>query len=242
MTTLYTTKKICVVCNNLSDQTGIGSTNALGSPDLDTRPPEMKRSTISHWVEKCPYCGYCNSSIEDTERGLEEIIYSSEYRTIVENKNYSELANSFLCRSYIYEYLWNLPVSIWSQIHAAWAFDDAEDKQQAKVCRIKAFSLMEKLWNEDKLLMEEKGGDYILAIDLLRRSEKFDEANDLIQKGLFADLDVFFLKLLNAEKILVENKSDLCYTIEAAQKIKSADFNSQPDSDFGIISEDDLEV
>lgn len=232
MTTFYTTTKTCSVCKNTSDQTGIGSTNEFGSPDLDTRPAEMKRSTINHWVEKCPYCGYCNSSIEHNEGNLDEIVYSDEYRVILDNTKYSELARSFLCQSYIYEYLGKLPPSIWSQIHAAWVCDDEKNNQGAKECRIKAFKLIESLWDEDKLLIEEKGGDYILAIDLLRRSEEYEEASDLIKKGIFAGLDGFILELLKAEKILVEKKDDLCYTIEAAQKIKSGDFNSQPDETF----------
>ncbi|KAB2852761.1 MAG: hypothetical protein PHY57_11140 [Ignavibacterium sp.] len=219
MTTLYTTKKACSVCNIISDQTGISSTNEFGSPDLDTRPPEMKRSTIDHWVEKCPHCGYCNSSIEDPTENAEEIVYSQEYRSILENKNYSELVRSFLCQSYIFEYLGKLRSSIWSQLHAAWVCDDQSNKDGAKQCRKKTFKLIETLWSDNDLLMEEKGGDYILAIDLLRRSELFEEASDLIKKGSFADLEGFILDLLKAEEVLVEQKNDLRYTMEDALKL-----------------------
>lgn len=219
MTTLYTTKKACSVCNIISDQTGISSTNEFGSPDLDTRPPEMKRSTIDHWVEKCPHCGYCNSSIEDSTENAEEIVYSQEYRSILENKNYSELVRSFLCQSYIFEYLGKLRSSIWSQLHAAWVCDDQSNKDGAKQCRKKTFKLIETLWSDNDLLMEEKGGDYILAIDLLRRSELFEEASDLIKKGSFADLEGFILDLLKAEEVLVEQKNDLRYTMEDALKL-----------------------
>lgn len=219
MTTLYTTKKTCSVCNIVSDQTGISSTNEFGSPDLDTRPPEMKRSTINHWVERCPHCGYCNSTVENTEEGLEDIIYSSEYRSLLENKNYSELTRSFLCQSYIYEYLGKLSASIWSYIHAAWACDDDKNKKGAQKCRIKAFELIQKLWDQDKTLMEEKGGDYLLAADLLRRTEDYEKANKMILGGFDVEAEGIIEELLNAQKKLVDSNIDLCYTMEDALKL-----------------------
>jgi hypothetical protein len=57
MTTLYREKSRCAVCGIATEYTSIGSTNAFGSPDLDTRPPEMQRSTIFAWVQRCPECG-----------------------------------------------------------------------------------------------------------------------------------------------------------------------------------------
>ncbi len=44
MTTIYNKKITCCLCNKESEYRGIGSTNAFGSPDLDTRPPQMQRS------------------------------------------------------------------------------------------------------------------------------------------------------------------------------------------------------
>lgn len=54
MTTLYEAKAQCAVCGTESEYTGIGSTNSFGSPDLDTRPLKMKRSTIVDWIQRCP--------------------------------------------------------------------------------------------------------------------------------------------------------------------------------------------
>lgn len=43
---LFTNNK-CAVCGKESEQITLASTNTFGSPDLDLRPPEMKRSTMS---------------------------------------------------------------------------------------------------------------------------------------------------------------------------------------------------
>ena len=63
MSTFFEETKCCVICNKLSEQTQIGSTNSFGSCDLDLRPPEMQRSTMCHWIEVCPYCGYVANNI-----------------------------------------------------------------------------------------------------------------------------------------------------------------------------------
>jgi hypothetical protein len=65
----------CHVCGKASPQFGIGSTNAYGYADLDSRPPEMRRSTIGYWVHRCPVCGCCAADLEtapETARALVE--------------------------------------------------------------------------------------------------------------------------------------------------------------------------
>ena len=42
MTTIFDTQKKCATCGTPSVIYEVGSTNSFGSPDMDTRPPEMK--------------------------------------------------------------------------------------------------------------------------------------------------------------------------------------------------------
>jgi len=60
MTTMYEQNVDCFFCGTSSQHGSISSSNTLGSSDLDTRPAEMKRSTICYWVQRCPSCGYCD--------------------------------------------------------------------------------------------------------------------------------------------------------------------------------------
>ena len=58
MTTLFDSLKECGCCGNTISVTAVGSTNAFGSPDLDLRPPEMKRSALLKSIQYCGHCGY----------------------------------------------------------------------------------------------------------------------------------------------------------------------------------------
>ena len=59
MTTLDKAIVTCAICGEDAEQIEIGSTNAFGSPDLDLRPPPMKRQTMAFWMQACPLwlCG-----------------------------------------------------------------------------------------------------------------------------------------------------------------------------------------
>ncbi len=96
LTTLYEKKAQGSVCGTENEYTGIGSTNALGSLDLDTRPPEMERSTIFTWVQRCPECGYCASDVSITRPRAQAVVNGEEYKDQLNDPTYPELANSFL--------------------------------------------------------------------------------------------------------------------------------------------------
>ena len=69
MTTLDEAKKKCAVCGKISAHFEVTSTNTFGAPDLDTRPPEMMRSTMDMWVQECPSCGYLSGGSEKLREG-----------------------------------------------------------------------------------------------------------------------------------------------------------------------------
>jgi len=89
-----------VRCAEKSFHMGIGSTNSFGAPDLDTRPPEMQRSTIYHWTQRCPSCGYCAADILKDTENIRELVQKTEYRNIVKNNEISETGASFLAFSH----------------------------------------------------------------------------------------------------------------------------------------------
>ncbi len=144
MTTIYEKKARCAVCGFETAYAGIGSTNAFGPPDLDTRPPEMKRSTIFAWVQRCPACGYCASDVSKAPSQASSLIYSPEYARQLTDSTFPELANGFLCKALIDEGSADCASAAWALIHAAWACDDAEKPEPAKTCPSKAADMIEK--------------------------------------------------------------------------------------------------
>ena len=102
-TTVFNDEIECAACGEKVEVTLIGSTNTMGYSDLDMRPAEMQRSTMPMWIQYCPHCGYCASSLNFLIDGAGDVIDSEEYKTQLENENYPEIANHFLCSAMIYE-------------------------------------------------------------------------------------------------------------------------------------------
>lgn len=213
MTTIYEKEITCSVCGKKSEHVGIGSTNTFGPPDLDTRPPEMERSTIHAWVQRCPHCGYCASTIADDSHIAHSIINSREYQSQLEFPDHPELANSFLCKAMIEKEDGALSQSAWSAIHAAWACDDSGDRNSAKKCRVKAVELIKLATSNGEKLTDQEGAEVAITVDLLRRSEQFDEASHFIDNKHHEIREDIIRDIMKFEKELICRSDILCHTI-----------------------------
>src|SRR5712692_6889563 len=159
MTTLIRVECKCGVRGLTSQQDEIGSTYVIGSPDLDMRPPPLKRAFIHAWIQACPFCGYCSSDISKCVPLTSEIVRSDAYQRQWERSDYPDLANEFLCWSMIQEKPWELVSALreiaggekarvetiqeraerlisagWASLHAAWVCDDAGNEAAARNC------------------------------------------------------------------------------------------------------------
>lgn len=170
MTTLYEEKARCAVCGTETEYTGIGSTNAFGSPDLDTRPPEMQRSTIFAWVQRCPECGYCAFDVSKAPSQKAALVHCPEYARQLSDSTCPEFANRFLCKALIAERSGDCTAAVWALIHAAWACDNAEKPEPARTCRSKAADMIEKALGSGQKVAGQDGADTAIQVDLLRRA------------------------------------------------------------------------
>ena len=216
MTTIFKKKTTCGFCNRKSEHFIIGSTNAFGSSDLDTRPPAGMRHTINTWVQRCSYCGYCAANIEKASEGAEAIMQSQEYRLQLANDQYPELANSFLCKAILEKVKNDFPRAIWTTIHAAWACDDSGNNESAKQCRIKAVELIKNAVSRGQTISNEPGADIALTVDLLRRSGQFDEALQMIERKETEIKNTTIRKILKFHRKLISRADDRCYAIDEA--------------------------
>lgn len=219
MTTIFNIKKTCAICNTTNDYTGIGSTNRFGAPDLDTRPPEMMRSTIRYWVQRCPKCGHCSPDVAESQKNIaSETIQSADYQAQLNHADFPTLANTFLCWALLQEAAGDLLGAGWSTIHAAWICDDENEKAAAKICRQKTINRFQAASDQNILISQQAGMEFALLADLHRRNGNFEVIAALVEQGLKSQPDDIVTKILEFQQVLAENRDSGCYTVAHAEK------------------------
>jgi len=216
MTTFLKVEKKCAVCGATSQQAELGSTSIFGKPDLDGRPAELARSTIDMWVERCPSCGYCAKDLSEAEEGASEVVQTARYRSQLDDEEYPQLANSFLCLSLIQEHMGSYAKAGWSSVHAAWACDDEKCRDAARRCRMRALTLFEQARKKGQAISREPGAEDARMVDLMRRSGLFESALELCDRALAKSPDATISRILGFERMLILGKDDACHTIEEA--------------------------
>ena len=215
MTTMFEYKTTCAVCSTGKRFRAISSTNSMGSPDLDTRPPPMQRSTIWAWVQRCDSCGYCASNLDHAPDEARDVIHGQAYRQQLNNPDYPELANSFLCK-YLIEFESGLYAhATWSLVHASWACDDAGSSEQASECRRKAAKMLRLAEKKDQKVTghDHKWAEIPLLVDLLRRADEIQEARKAIPGEIEEIKGDIIYSILKFQHDLLEKKDTTCHTI-----------------------------
>ncbi len=229
--------KECAICGKKHESMVIMSTNSFGSSDLDTRPPQMIRSTLPYQIELCDECGYANLSIDcllsdETER----IINGPVYRSIFLDETINRTSKAFLLAGSLYNLHEEYKIGGVFYLKAAWAFDDHNDIENAILARKKAITAFNKYlkqefteegilyrFNNDK--QKEDLNIKMVIIDLLRRSESFDEAKSLA-KELSKKVEDNLSKEILAFQIKLSRKKDsTCHKVSEAKKIFLGDKN-----------------
>ena len=130
MTTYNSEQVTCSICGATGEQKVLASTNSLGPPDLDLRPPEMERSTMSCWLQECSSCGFVSSDLSEPEKGAKELLSTPQYRALLEGSASDAFIRRCLMRALLDESLTNTAVAAERSLWAAWAADDAGDPQR----------------------------------------------------------------------------------------------------------------
>ena len=171
MSTIRFVERTCAVCGQVSKHVVFSSTNALGSPDLDQRPPEMQRSTMPRWVQECPHCGYVSQSLEDTTHVDEAWLKRGEYVSCSGIAFSSDLARRFYKFYLINVFDGSHAAAFYAALYAAWECDDRKDRENAVLCRKLALGEMDLLWD----LVSGNETLMVWRADLMRRAGLFEE-------------------------------------------------------------------
>jgi hypothetical protein len=216
MTILFNSEKKCSICGEVSSHYEVGSTNRFGSPDLDTRPPEMERSNIGALILTCPKCGYCAPDLSITTNNSLKVIKGEVYNRQYFSDEYPKLANNFLCYSIIQESAGKYVKAMWASIHAAWICDDEGNNIGAIKCRERAVELYQKAKKYGNRINIKTGFQETLLADLLRRSGQFEKALHICELGLTRKSESIISKILQFQKILIVRSDVACYTVADA--------------------------
>jgi len=184
MSTFYRTSKRCTVCKTKSEQTVIGSTNTFGSPDLDLRPPEMRRSTMYYWPEKCPHCGFVSYDLEQKTAIRKKWLESEAYTTCEGHSFISDLAAMFYKIYMIAKETNDSRDAFNALMNAAWASDDCSDTENALLCRRMLLPYLEQEIAKDARMAETLT---IARADVLRRAELFDQVIEEYSGKVFSE-------------------------------------------------------
>ena len=214
MTTLSDIDVLCSICQTKSSQVVITSTSEFGHYDLDTRPPEMRRSTIFCWIQKCPTCGYCAPDLAECDEETKQVVSSDDYKTILSDTTFPELARSFLAFSLISEVTQQYAHAAWAAIHATWICDDKADAA-ARNCRLQAISKIRLASANFVRIAEDTGATEAITIDLYRRAGLFDEATKLIEQLHEDSLGSVIRGVVRYQSELIEMQDVSAHTIPA---------------------------
>lgn len=173
MTTTYHDDVTCAHCGATSRHEIVASTNAIGSADLDFRPPQMQRSTMRMWLQVCPECGLCAPDLARPGPIDGTALATRKYRARLDDPRFPELACRFRARALLVEESGPAEAAR-AYLCAAWACDDAGLGEQAVECCLAAADAFGRL----RPFPDTKGGvsQGAVLVDVLRRAARFEEA------------------------------------------------------------------
>lgn len=198
----------CAVCGKESEYMVLRSTNTFGGyQDLDTRPPEMKRSTMHLWIQECPECGYVSGEVSDETSITSEYLRSDEYLSCNNISFKSELAQRFYRYYMINMRDDNVEDAFFAALHSAWASDDKEDRNNSIRCRNHCLDLADKM--EEYL---DKNTIAVMKSDLLRRNGQFDKVIEIYENLNLGDELLDAIIKFQVEK--AKEEDDKCYRLD----------------------------
>jgi hypothetical protein len=162
-------EKRCGVCGQESRQPGFRPPVPEQAPDLDLRPGEPVRSTMSRWLQACPHCGYAAPNIAEAHPAGAQAVAAAPYRALIADTAHPVLARRFLAWAHVLEETGALHAAAEATLHAAWVADDLNRDDLARQWRREAVAL----WRSGPVLDAEQS---VRVIDALRRAGDFAEA------------------------------------------------------------------
>lgn len=209
MTTFLNNPVKCPMCGYEWSEVELGSTNEFGSPDLDTRPPEMMRSTMAYWISECPECGYVAADMERMPMIRKSFIEKEAYKTCDGFDFVSNLSRAFYRYYLILRKKHRNKDAIFTLLHTIWTCDDANDPN-AVVLRQRLAEIIER-----RLSIKRDESLDLIRADLLRRSGQFERLIDEYKDKKYSEN--LLNNIIKFQIKLAEEKDDKCHLVSEAE-------------------------
>lgn len=208
MTTFRQKQMTCTVCGHTFEGRILTSTNTMGPPDLDLRPAEMARSTLSMEITVCPCCHYVAYDIaEPISKDTKNFVLSdAEFQT--EYRAYSVQAYRNLMRIAVLEERFH--DAFCAILRAAW-IEEGRDRLRPSPIRNEVLEFF--LEHEGELEFDDDTR-LCMKADLLRRTSRFKEVIALVQSSAPSERQTDII--LHFQKHLAEKEDAGCYTVGSA--------------------------
>lgn len=220
MTRTASVEVICAACGANAGQTVLVSTGQFGAPDLDFRPASPARSTITFVIQECSNCGLCAPRLEDPPDGASRIVHDSTYRSILAEQSDPVLVRRFRAWAFVAKATGDDVAAAWAHVNAAWASDDADRNDLAKVERIAAADLIDGMRARGVSIFSERGGTEALLSDLWRRAGLWEQAHNEALLGLERTEDSTIGAVCTFQVQLAERYDDGRHVVDDARKRK----------------------
>lgn len=215
MTTWIENTQTCCLCGSENDVEILGSTNAMGSPDLDLRPPPMERETMHGWFQECATCHYVSVDLSQQSDEARSIVDSDDYQSLIANSDLPPIARRFALCAMLNAH--DREIAGTALLRAAWVCDDAENSELATSFRNQSADTLKKLQPFEN--SEEHATLATVLIDVLRRSGRFEEATKLANQLLkfkAVKRSEVMLSVVKYQLSLCESESSDCHQVQDA--------------------------
>ncbi len=218
MTTYLEQQQTCCLCGTENDCSVLGSTNSMGSPDLDLRPAPMERQTMHAWFQECKSCHYVSVDLAAESDNARTIVDSQDYQSLLANSDQPEVARRFALCSLLNAH--DREIAGTALLRAAWVCDDEAKAELAKSYRSQSADTLKQLQPfEDS---EEQATIGTMLVDVLRRAERFEEsiklARQLLKFKAIKRSDVM-MAVVKYQLSLCESGDSTCQLVQDAVEV-----------------------
>lgn len=166
----------------------------------------MAREATLDQLQLCKGCGRVAYSLDQPIENDAAVIHSPEYRAVIVNRTYPDLARRYVCLSLLARHKGEPAEAFGALLSAAWVADDENLGDLARSFRQQAAACID---GEHDLQAREK----LRLVDVLRRGQDWHRAETLCEELLATSLEQTMGQVASFQQELISARDDRCYRV-----------------------------